>query len=66
MSKKTFKGLAVAAVLGVVFQFGGCLGGNWFRQTLWDTVNYVGIEYVLDNDMVFDLFEDDGNNVAGL
>lgn len=66
MNKKALKGAAVVAVLGAVFQFGGCLGGNWWKQTLWTTVGYSGLEFVLDNDTVFDVFEDDGNNLAGL
>ncbi len=37
--------------------FGGCLNLN-YRQLLWGTALYAAQEYVLDNDAVFDLFED--------
>lgn len=65
MNKRTLKGAAIVVVLGTVFQFGGCLGGKWWRQSLWDAVGYAGTELVLDNDMLFDIFEDDGNNTLG-
>jgi hypothetical protein len=60
MGKKTLKGAALAAVLGTVLQFGGCI--SW--QTLMaSAATYAGLEFVLDNDGVFDLFE--SGNVAG-
>jgi len=55
------KGAALAALSGSLFGFGGCLDLNW-QQLLWDTALYAGQEFVLDNDGVFDLFED--GNVA--
>ncbi|MGB2985238.1 MAG: hypothetical protein WBE26_05090 [Phycisphaerae bacterium] len=58
MRKKTLKGAALAAMAGTMLQFGGCLGDSWWGRILWDGVIYAGYEYVLDNDGVFDLFED--------
>ncbi len=66
MGTKGLKGIALLAVLGTVFQFGGCLGGKFWRDTIWSAVGYTGFEFVLDNDSVLDIFEDDGNNVLGL
>ena len=59
MRKKTLKGAALAATAGCMLQFGGCLSlDSWYGKILWDGVMYAGYEYVLDNDAVFDLFED--------
>jgi hypothetical protein len=55
------KGAALAILSGATL-FGGCLGLNW-QRLLWDTAIYAGTEFVLDNDGVFDLFED-GAEVA--
>lgn len=61
MGKKTVvKSAALALLIGSAFQFGGCLGGKFWRTTFWDTVGHTTLEYILDNDAVFDLFEDDG------
>jgi hypothetical protein len=55
MGKKTMKGAALAAVLGTVLQFGGCFN----LQTLFaSAATYATLEFVLDNDGVFDLFAD--------
>ena len=56
MSNK-MKVAALAALVGTVFQFGGCLGGNW-QRILWTAAISQGAEWVLDNDGVFDLFDD--------
>jgi hypothetical protein len=53
--KKT-KGAVLAFLAGSMLLGGGCLGLNW-QQILWGTALYVGQEFVLDNDGVFDLFE---------
>jgi hypothetical protein len=55
---RTMKGavgrsLVLAAVLGTVCQFGSCL-----TRGLMNAVNHAGLEFVLDNDTVFDLFAD--------
>jgi hypothetical protein len=58
MAKKTIKGAALASVLGMVFQFGGCLSSDLMTRVFWTTAGYSGLEFILDNDAVFDLFED--------
>lgn len=63
MLNRMKKGAAVAALAGTMLLGGGCLGfggggGNWWGRLLWDTAIYAGQEFVLDNDNVFDLFED--------
>jgi len=69
MGKKMMKSAALVALMGTCFHSVGCgnLGGlgKWFYGLVASAVPYVGWEFVLDNDGVFDLFEDDGNNVAG-
>jgi hypothetical protein len=60
MGKKTMKAAAMAAILGTVLQFGGCFGRIW-QDLLTTGVSYAILEYVTDNDGVFDLFE--GGNV---
>ena len=57
MGKKTMKSAALVAIFGMVFQFGGCLGNQFWRSALLGTVGYSTLELVLDNDNVFDLFE---------
>ncbi len=51
------KSAALAALTGVTL-FIGCLGNIGWKRLLWDTALYAGTEFVLDNDGVFDLFED--------
>ena len=58
MAKKSIKGVALASVLGMVFQFGGCLNSNLLTRVFWTTAGYTGLEFILDNDTVVDLFED--------
>lgn len=60
MLNRMKKGAAVAALAGTMLYGGGCLGGgdSWWGRILWDTAIYAGQEFVLDNDAVFDLFED--------
>jgi hypothetical protein len=54
MRKSTLKGAALAALAGTVLQFGGCLNLNRILQYgAW----YAALEFVTDNDGVFDLFE---------
>lgn len=57
MRKKTMKVAALLACAGTVFQFGGCLG-----NILPSALTYGVLEFALDNDGIFDLFED--GNVA--
>lgn len=69
MGKKMMKSAAVVALMGTCFHFGGCgdLGGigKWALGIVQGAIPYLGYEFLTDNDGVFDLFEDDGNNVAG-
>jgi hypothetical protein len=59
MHKRTLKGAALTAAAGCLLQFGGCLSlDSWWGKVLWDGALYIGWEYVLDNDAVFDLWED--------
>lgn len=66
MSRKVLKGAVLATVLGSVFQFGSCLGSDFWRLGLWTTAAYTSLEYVLDNNQVLDLFTDSGaTQIAG-
>jgi hypothetical protein len=60
MRSKTLKGAVLAMVAGSTFGFfGGCLDRDRFLGSiLVDGAIYAGMEFVLDNDTVFDLFED--------
>ncbi len=57
MGKKTMKVAAMAVILGTVLQFGGCVG-RIFQNVLSTSVTYGILEFVTDNDGVFDLFAD--------
>ena len=56
MGKKVMKGAALAAVLGTVFGWGGCLGGMNWQRAFWNAVEYGTLEYLLDNNTVFNLW----------
>jgi len=57
MGKKTMKAAATIALLGTVLQFGGCIG-RWFNMVWANLPGTVIMEFLTDNDAVFDLFED--------
>lgn len=60
MGNKVKKGVFTLAVTGGVMFLGlGCLGLNT-STLLTGAAMYAGLSYVLDNDGVFDLFEDGG------
>ncbi len=60
MAKKMLKVGLLVAVCGSMLGWGGCLGGKtWWGYVLRDTAMYAGQEFLLDNDAVFDLFQDD-------
>lgn len=42
---------------GVALQFAGC-GGGFFGRLLEDGVSYVALEFLTDNNGIFDLFTD--------
>jgi len=62
MKKRTLAFLCGMGLAGGVVFAGGCgfgFGGwNW-QRILWDVATNVGTEFVLDNDGIFDLFQDD-------
>lgn len=58
MRKKSLKAAALAALGGMVFQFGGCLGDSWWGRIVWDGALDVAWEALLDYDAVFDLWAD--------
>lgn len=58
-TNKALKCVASVAVLGTCFQFGGCgWGGGLWNTFLGALPAAVAAEFLLDNDAVFDLFED--------
>ena len=59
--KRKMKAATVALLAGTVLG-GGCLGGIPWRQVLVTSAVQQAWEFLLDNDAVFDLFED--GNVA--
>jgi hypothetical protein len=54
--KEKMKAAAVVGLAGTILATGGCLG-NW-QQLLINSAITQAWEFVLDNDAVFDLFED--------
>ncbi len=52
------KRLYVLLAVSTLLQFGGCLSRAVSTDLLIDGVKYVGFEWILDNDGVFDLFAD--------
>jgi hypothetical protein len=58
MGKKV-KYAAMATLAGTLLG-GGCLGGLPWQQLLWVTAIQQAAEFALDNDGVFDLWEDGG------
>lgn len=68
--KKSLKRVALVALTsGMLFHSLGCLNlsglGRWAGPILYDAALAATWEFAWDNDGIFDLFEDDGNNVAG-
>jgi len=55
------KKAALAVVAGSMMAFGGCI--NW-QQLLYTAAVNTAIEFVTDNDNIFDLFEDGGAAAA--
>lgn len=58
MKKNWIKMTAIAALAGTMFQFGGCGINGIFNALLRTAPVYVGLEFLTDNDGVFDLFQD--------
>lgn len=61
MGKRLMKVGAILAAGSVMLGWGGCLGGgnSWWGRIASDVALNVATEFVLDNDAVFDLFQDD-------
>jgi len=58
MGKRSVKRTAMALLCaGCVFQLGGCFGGI-FNAMVRTAIPYVALEFVTDNDGIFDLFAD--------
>jgi hypothetical protein len=55
MAKRSLKATMVVAMLGAVFQFGGCING-----LLPDILLNAATELIWDSDAIFDFFGDDG------
>ena len=66
MKKNTVKATSLALLAGgAAFGGLGCLStDSWLGKLLWDGVIYAGYEAVLDNDAIFDLWEDGGSTPA--
>jgi hypothetical protein len=59
MRKKSLKAAALAALGGMMFQFGGgCLGDSWWGRIAMDGLMDIGWEVLLDYDAVYDLWAD--------
>ena len=52
------KSIALAVLTGGTVLGGSCLGGLPWQQILWYSAIDQALEFTLDNDAVFDLFED--------
>lgn len=63
MQKKSFKVAALAALAGTVCGF-GCLGDGFLGFILREAAINSALEFVLDNDSVFDLFEGGATGVT--
>jgi hypothetical protein len=58
MIRKLRDAVVLALAAGTLLGFGGCLGGINTRTLVTSGLVYTGLEFVLDNGGVFDLFAD--------
>ncbi len=58
------KAIALATLAGGTVLGGGCLGGLPWQTLLWGSALDLGLDWVTDNDAVFDLFEDGAEAAA--
>jgi hypothetical protein len=58
MKKKIRWSLITVTLLGSTMVFNGCLSADFFKRTLEVAVTHGALEFLLDDDGVFDLFED--------
>lgn len=59
------KAIALATLAGGTVLGGGCLGGLPWQTLLWGSALDIGLDWVTDNDDVFDLFCDGGSCDTG-
>ena len=64
MKINKIKTVALATIAGGAVLGGGCIGGLPWQQLLWFSAAEIGLEFVTDNDAVFDLFEDGAETAA--
>ena len=57
--RKLIKGGLLAAACGSLLPGWGCLDSIPWQQVFYYGLAYTGFEFFLDNDAVFDLFQDD-------
>ncbi len=55
---KFWKQFRYVALGAIALQFGGCGFGQFFQNILQDAVSYTALEFLTDNDGIFDLFAD--------
>ena len=58
MAKAAMKKLSALFVFCSLLEFGGCLNSGVTRDILVEGVTQAGLEFLLDNNVVFDLFTD--------
>ncbi len=58
MGRKLMMGAAVVASGGMLLG-GGCFGNKFWKKLAWEGATFTAFEFVLDNDAIFDLFQDD-------
>lgn len=60
MMKKMKKAACLAVMGGALLQFGGCGLGSWLNpgRLVQSLIPYAGLEFLTDNDGIFDLFQD--------
>ncbi len=67
MKTSTVRKVALGLLAGGTLLGTSCLwgGDSWWSRLMWTGAVYTGLEYVTDNDAVFDLFEDGNVEPAG-
>jgi len=58
VKKNWIKKTAIVALAGTMFQFGGCSLNGILQGLLTTAPIYLGLEFLSDNDGIFDLFGD--------
>ncbi len=63
MKKNIKRSVIAVTLLGSTLTFNGCLSVDFFKRTLEAAVTHTAIEFLVDNDTVFDLFEDGATTI---